>query len=133
MHLNIHIALNHLVSVLLLARTWIFFPKKELFKFFRELFAKERSYPSTTKLHDEARKQVRTCILHAQNIYKTKYSSIINYVIIWSTCNCLIPLMPFEEKTIFVTEKDVICIKKKTLFVPEKDVTIFGNDVAITL
>ena len=41
--------------------------------------------------------------------------------------------MPFEEKTIFVTEKDVICKKKKTLFVPEKDVTIFGNDVAITL
>ena len=37
-----------------------FFPKKELFKFFRELFAKERSYPSTTKLHDEARKQVRS-------------------------------------------------------------------------
>ena len=26
---------------------------------FRELFAKERSYPSTTKLHDKARKQVR--------------------------------------------------------------------------
>ena len=24
-----------------LARIWIFFPKKELFKFFRELFAKE--------------------------------------------------------------------------------------------
>ena len=32
----------------------------QLFKFFRELFAKERSYPSTTKLHDEARKQVRS-------------------------------------------------------------------------
>ena len=42
--------------------------------------------------------------------------------------------MPFEEKTIFVTEKDVFFfIQKKTLFVPEKDVTIFGNDVAITL
>ena len=60
--------------------------------------------------------------------------------------------MPFEEKRIFVREKDVICIKKKknlfviiiiiiffffftkkTLFVPEKDVTIFGNDVTITL
>ena len=46
--------------------------------------------------------------------------------------------MPFEEKTIFVTEKDIICKKKffftkKTLFVREKDVTIFGNDVAITL
>ena len=37
-----------------------FFQKKELLKFFRELFAKERSYPSTTKLHDEARKQVRS-------------------------------------------------------------------------
>ena len=37
-----------------------FFPKNELFKFFRELFAKERSYPSTTKLHNEARKQVRS-------------------------------------------------------------------------
>ena len=37
-----------------------FFPKKELFKFVRELFAKERSYPSTTKLHNEARKQVRS-------------------------------------------------------------------------
>ena len=36
-----------------------FFPKKELLKIFRELFAKERSYPSTTKLHDKARKQVR--------------------------------------------------------------------------
>ena len=40
---------------------------------------------------------------------------------------------------IFVTEKDVICIKKKqlqkkTLFVlEEKDVTIMGNDVTITL
>ena len=43
------------------------------------------------------------------------------------------PPMPFEEKTIFVTEKDIICKKKKTLFVPEKDVTIFGNDVTITL
>ena len=42
-----------------LARIWIFFPKKELLKNFRELFAKERSYPSTTKLHDKARKQVR--------------------------------------------------------------------------
>ena len=46
--------------------------------------------------------------------------------------------MPFEEKTIFVTEKEVICkknkkIQKKTLFVPEKDVTIMGNDVTITL
>ena len=37
-----------------------FFPKKELFNIFRELFAKERSYPSTTKLHDEAHKQVRS-------------------------------------------------------------------------
>ena len=50
-----------------------FFSKKELFKFFRELFAKERSYPSTTKLHYEARKQVRslyiTCIEYTkQNI-----------------------------------------------------------------
>ena len=36
-----------------------FFPKKELLKKFRELFAKERSYPSTTILHDKARKQVR--------------------------------------------------------------------------
>ena len=36
-----------------------FFPKKELFKNFSEFFAKERSYPSTTKLHDNARKQVR--------------------------------------------------------------------------
>ena len=36
-----------------------FSPKKELLKKMRELFAKERSYPSTTKLHDEARKQVR--------------------------------------------------------------------------
>ena len=46
--------------VSVLARILIFFQKKELFKFFRELFAKERSYPSTTKLHDEARKQVRS-------------------------------------------------------------------------
>ena len=37
-----------------LARIWIFFPKKELLKKIRELFAKE-----TTKLHDKARKQVR--------------------------------------------------------------------------
>ena len=53
--------------------------------------------------------------------------------------------MPFEEKRIFVREKDVICKKKKKkllllffftkkmLFVLEKDVTIFGNDVTITL
>ena len=44
------------------------------------------------------------------------YSSIINYVIIWthwSTCKWLIPPMPFEEKTIFATEKEVICKKKK--------------------
>ena len=27
-----------------------FFQKKELLKFFRELFAKERSYPSTAKI-----------------------------------------------------------------------------------
>ena len=33
-----------------LARIWIFFQKKELLKFFRELFAKERSYPSTAKM-----------------------------------------------------------------------------------
>ena len=33
-----------------LARIWIFFQKKELLKFFRELFAKERSYPSTPKV-----------------------------------------------------------------------------------
>ena len=34
-----------------LARIWIFFsPKKELFNFFRELFAKERSYPFTAKI-----------------------------------------------------------------------------------
>ena len=43
--------------------------------------------------------------------------------------------MPFEEKTIFVTEKEVICkkifffyfiffLQKNTLFVPEKYVTI---------
>ena len=32
-----------------LARIWIFFPKKELFNFFRELFAKESSYPFTAK------------------------------------------------------------------------------------
>ena len=32
-----------------LARIWIF-QKKELLKFFRELFAKERSYPSTAKI-----------------------------------------------------------------------------------
>ena len=49
-----------IVRTSVLARIWIFFPKKELFKFFRELFAKERNYPSTTKLHDEARKQVRS-------------------------------------------------------------------------
>ena len=36
-----------------------FFPKKELLKKIRELFAKEGSYPSTTKLHDKARIQVR--------------------------------------------------------------------------
>ena len=111
-----------------------FFPKKELFKFFRELFAKERSYPSTTKLHDEARKQVRRLYITCTEYVKTRYSSIINYVIIWSTCKWLITPMPFEKKTIFVTEKDIICKKKKkTLFVPEKDVTICENDVAITL
>ena len=41
-----------------LARIWIF-SKKGVIKKIRELFAKERSYPSTTKLHDKARKQVR--------------------------------------------------------------------------
>ena len=38
---------NTKVSVL--ARIWIF-PKKGVIEFFRELFAKERSYPSTTKI-----------------------------------------------------------------------------------
>ena len=85
-----------------LSQDFDFFPKKELLKKCRELFAKERSYPSTTKLHDKARKQVRN--LYAQNIQK-KNSSIINYVIIWSTCKWLI----LEEKMIFVTEKVVIC------------------------
>ena len=33
-----------------LARIWIFFPKKELLKFFSELFAKERSYSSRAKI-----------------------------------------------------------------------------------
>ena len=33
-----------------LTRIWIFFQKKELLKFFRELLAKERSYPSTQKV-----------------------------------------------------------------------------------
>ena len=103
-----------------------------------ELFAKERSYPSTTKLHDEARKQVRRLYITCTEYVKTRYSSIINYVIIWSTCKWLITPMPFEKKTIFVTEKEIICnffffFTKKTLFVPKKDVTICENDVAITL
>ena len=38
---------------------FFFLPKKALLKKCRELFAKERNYPSTTKLHDKARKQVR--------------------------------------------------------------------------
>ena len=65
---------KHYVPVSVLARIWIFFlQKKELLNFFRELFAKERSYPSTTKLHDEVRKQVRnlyiTCTKYTkQNI-----------------------------------------------------------------
>ena len=105
-----------------LARIWIFFPKKELLNKFRELFAKERCYPSTTKLHYEARKQVRslyiTCTEYTNNIY----SSIINYVIIWSTSKWLIPPMPFDEKTIFVTEKDVICNIFFFFFFTKKDV-----------
>ena len=117
--------------------------KRSYLKKFRELFAKERSYPSTTKLHDEARKQVRRLYITCTEYVKTRYSSIINYVIIWSTCKWLIIPMPFEKRTIFVTEKDIICkkkkkkkiyiYKKKTLFVPEKDVTICENDVAITV
>ena len=81
---------------------------------------------------------IRHCLLRA---------CIINYVIIWNTCKWLIPPMPFVEKTIFVTEKEIICkiiiiiiiiiifffLQKITLFVPEKDVTIIGNYVAITL
>ena len=82
-----------------LARIWIFFPKKELLKKFRELFAKERSYPSTTKLHDKVNR-FETCILRAQNIQKI-YSSIINYEIIWSTCKWLI----LEEKMIICNRK----------------------------
>ena len=110
---NINSTRGHTGSLLVtsvLARIWIFFPKKELLKKIRELFAKERSYPSTTKLHDKARKQVRnlyiTCTKYTKKIYRP--SSIINYVIIWSTCKWLI----LEEKMIFVTEKDVICIIK---------------------
>ena len=53
-------------NISVLARICIFFPKKELFNFFRELFAKESSYPSTTKLLDEA------FISHAQNIQNKK-------------------------------------------------------------
>ena len=90
-----------------------FSPKKELFNFFRELFAKERSYPSTTKLHDESRKQVRRLYTTCTEYVKTRYSSIINYVIIWSTCKWRITPMPFEKKTIFVTEKEIICKKTK--------------------
>ena len=37
-----------------------FSPKKELFNNCREVFTKERSYPSTMKLHDDACKQVRS-------------------------------------------------------------------------
>ena len=89
-----------------LARIWIFFPKKELFNFFRELFAKGRSY------HKRRNCTMRR-VYYMHRIYKTKYSCIINYVIMWSTCKWLIPPMPFEEKRIFVREKDVICKKKK--------------------
>ena len=49
-----------------------FFPKKELFNFFRELFAKESSYPSTTKLLDEARKQVRSFCITCTEYTKQK-------------------------------------------------------------
>ena len=57
----LHFLHKGLKLAIVLDRILIFFsPKKELFKLFRELFAKERSYPSTTKLHDEARKQVRS-------------------------------------------------------------------------
>ena len=83
-----------------------FFPKKELFNYFRELFAKGRSY------HQRRNCTMRR-VYYMHRIYKTKYSSIINYVIMWSTCKWLIPSIPFEEKRIFVREKDVICKKKK--------------------
>ena len=50
-----------------------FFQKKELFKFFRELFAKDRSYPSTTKLVDEVRKQVRSLYITCTEYTKQKF------------------------------------------------------------
>ena len=51
---------SFVLGISVLTRIWIFFfQKRSYYIFFRELFAKERSYPSTTKLHDTARKQVR--------------------------------------------------------------------------
>ena len=54
-----------------------FFPKKELFNFFRELFAKESSYPSTTKLLDEACKQVRSFYITCTEYTKQKQIIIV--------------------------------------------------------
>ena len=56
-----------------------FFPKKELLKNVRELFAKERSYTSTTKLHDEARKQVRNLYITCTE-YTKRAQSIQNKI-----------------------------------------------------
>ena len=49
--------MSQMCPQLTLALQWLsqdldFFPKKELLKKFRELFAKERSYPSTTKVQN---------------------------------------------------------------------------------
>ena len=49
-HVTVLMVIILAIARSVLARIWIFFQKKELLKFFRELFAKERSYPSTAKI-----------------------------------------------------------------------------------
>ena len=85
-----------------LARIWIFFQKKEVIDIFGELFAKERSYPSTTKI---ARSGVQMCSkLHAQNI-QTRGNRSISFIqthVLQIPCNKMIAQFMMELYFYFV-------------------------------
>ena len=56
------------LSLSVLARIWIFFPKKELFKFVRELFAKRGVIHQRRNCTMRRVNRFEARILHAQNI-----------------------------------------------------------------
>ena len=63
--------LSTIAVVSVLARIWIFFKKKELLNFFRELFAKERSFPfhgeNLANVYQMRVLYARTCLNHLVN------------------------------------------------------------------